>query len=94
MSVIAYDKWLKEDQLNVFWERVDASMCVTGPKNVSWVASCVCNPPQYVGLKMMHAAHKSWVADHGVNAQYEHLRNIWYFERDDEAMLFDLTFSY
>lgn len=94
MTVVAFDKWIVDDpKVNPMWETIDHAYWKPGPKNVSWIASCVCNPPQFVGDKGMFATYKNWITAREFTAQYEHSLCVWYFEREDEAILFDFTFN-
>lgn len=92
MTVLAFEKWMN-DQHPEAWDGVDAIFSKPGPKNVSWVATCVCEPLLYVGTKMMFETYKKWIISHGAMAQYDHERSLWYFENEADAILFDFTFS-
>jgi hypothetical protein len=88
MTVMTYENWVATFHNNEFHESN-----TPGPKYVTWKATCVCNPPQYVGSRMMFSTYKNWVTAHAINAQYDHNCCIWYFEHECDAIMFDFTFS-
>lgn len=95
MTVTAFEVWAVEDRkTNPLWEGYDDELWPPGPKNVTWKATVVCNPPQFLGNKGMFVVYRDWIKEHGFNAQYDHQLCVWYFELPEEGVMFDLTFGY
>lgn len=94
MTTHAFEKWVQDDRKgNSLWESFDDPRG-PGPRNVTWVASTVCCVPQFIGNKGMFVVYRDWIKERGFNAQYDHHLCAWYFENQEEGVLFDLTFGY
>jgi hypothetical protein len=94
MPATEYLAWMEQSSRdNPLYKHAIEQGWRPGPKNVEWSASVVCEPPQFVDNKGMFTVYRDWIKRNDFTAQYEHSTCTWYFEREDEALLFTITFG-